>query len=159
MVYEEKPEGFDPKLHVVGCFVENARGEILFLQRNAAKSYGNTWGTPAGKVDGGESLAEAIKREVCEETGLDKPVEDFHFLKTGFVKDGGTRIVYHKFRLYLDEEPTVTLSPTEHTNYVWVTPQDALCLDLIHDEDVFIKMFYPLLETDVKGQAFARQWG
>jgi ADP-ribose pyrophosphatase YjhB (NUDIX family) len=43
-------------------------GEGLLLQR---RSDNNLWGLPGGGVEPGESVSEAIVREVREETGLD----------------------------------------------------------------------------------------
>ena len=42
------------------------RGRLLLQQR----SDGGQWGLPGGSVEIGESLAEAARREVLEETGL-----------------------------------------------------------------------------------------
>lgn len=47
-----------------GCVVENQRGEVLWIERNGK------WDLPKGKVEPGESLEEAAKREVEEETGI-----------------------------------------------------------------------------------------
>ena len=47
-------------------------GEGLLLQR---RSDNNLWGLPGGGVEPGESVSEAVVREVHEETGLDvRPV-------------------------------------------------------------------------------------
>ena len=66
MIYKERPKNFNPKFDVISCFVEYD-GEILLLHRQDHKPEGNTWGVPAGKVDKGESLLEAMTREIQEE--------------------------------------------------------------------------------------------
>ncbi len=45
------------------------RGRVLLVKRGAhpAKGY---WSIPGGKLRGGETLAEAVERELFEETGL-----------------------------------------------------------------------------------------
>ena len=50
----------------VGALIFNAKGEILLEQR----SDNGLWGAPGGGVNVGESIEDAIKREVKEETGL-----------------------------------------------------------------------------------------
>lgn len=51
----------------VAAIVRDVRGAILLLRRRDD----GTWGLPAGAIDPGESPAQAVIREVREETGLD----------------------------------------------------------------------------------------
>ncbi len=51
----------------VAAIVRNEHGEILF-QRPSLES--DIWSLPAGSIEPGETPAEAMKREVNEETGL-----------------------------------------------------------------------------------------
>lgn len=47
------------------------KGRFLFVQRDAADSVlGGYWCFPGGKVEVGETLAAAMRRELAEETGL-----------------------------------------------------------------------------------------
>ncbi len=55
----------------VAAIITNAAGQIL-LQR---RSDNGLWGLPGGSVEIGESVTEAIVREVREETGLAVEVE------------------------------------------------------------------------------------
>jgi len=50
----------------VSAVIFDQRGRLLLQQR----SDGGQWGLPGGSVEIGESLAEAVCREVHEETGL-----------------------------------------------------------------------------------------
>ena len=45
-------------------------GKVLLVKRRSFKSFAGYWGVPTGKVKAGETLEEALKREVKEETGL-----------------------------------------------------------------------------------------
>lgn len=53
----------------VGAIVLQSGPRVLVVQR-ATPPLAGTWTFPGGKVHGGESIAEAVEREVLEETGL-----------------------------------------------------------------------------------------
>lgn len=48
-----------------------ANGDILFARRPAGKPYAGYWEFPGGKVEAGESVADALKREFIEELGVE----------------------------------------------------------------------------------------
>lgn len=52
-----------------------AHGSLLMIRRGHAPGHGR-WSLPGGRVELGETLHEALAREVREETGLDIEVED-----------------------------------------------------------------------------------
>lgn len=52
----------------VTAFITNDKGRVLAVHRRGDAS---DWGLPGGKVDEGETLEQAVIREVKEETGLD----------------------------------------------------------------------------------------
>ncbi len=55
-------------MHIVavGGFVLNAHGQVLLIE---SPRYGD-WEFPGGQVEEGETLTEALKREILEETGI-----------------------------------------------------------------------------------------
>ncbi|QKT03035.1 Nudix family hydrolase [Ectothiorhodospiraceae bacterium 2226] len=57
-------------LHVAAGAVFNARGEVLIAQRPPGKPYPGYWEFPGGKVEDGESFADALARELEEEVGI-----------------------------------------------------------------------------------------
>ena len=65
---------------VAFCLVENARGEVLFVQRAYGKEKGK-WSLPGGNVDRRETSQHAAYRETREETGI--VVKITHRLFTG----------------------------------------------------------------------------
>jgi 8-oxo-dGTP diphosphatase len=59
----------------VGVVVRDGSGRILVVRRARPPSEG-LWSIPGGRVEPGETLAEAARREVREETGLDVDVQE-----------------------------------------------------------------------------------
>ena len=56
----------------VKAVIPDEAGRVLLLRRSAAnKHFVGKWEWPGGKVDPGEDFADAVVREVKEETGLD----------------------------------------------------------------------------------------
>lgn len=45
-------------------------GRYLFTQRPADKSYAGYWEFPGGKIESGETIEQALKRELIEEIGV-----------------------------------------------------------------------------------------
>ena len=128
-------------MDVVGCFVEN-NGQFILLYRQAHKANGNKWGLPAGKVNPGETIHQAIVREIFEETGIQVLESNIQHYDSMFVRNKGHDFVYHAFSIKLSTRPEVIINPKEHTEFIWVTPRDALQMDLIHDLDERIQTYY-----------------
>ncbi len=143
MISKQLLEDFNLKFEVSGCFLEyNSR--FLVLLRQDHKPQGNTWSVPAGKVNTFEAPEATMARELLEETGYQANPEDFKLIDVFNVRHSGYDFVYRTFKLVLNEQPVITLEPAEHKDYRWVTPQEALLLDLISDEDACIKSCYKL---------------
>jgi len=57
-------------ISIVEAVIKNKEGKILLLKRsNLNKFFVGKWQLPGGKVDFGEDIQKAIKREIYEETG------------------------------------------------------------------------------------------
>src|ERR1700751_2623495 len=63
----------------VGAVVKDGQGRLLLIKRGHAPGAG-LWSLPGGRIEPGETDAEALVREVREETGL--AVEAGHLLGT-----------------------------------------------------------------------------
>ncbi|MFZ2682024.1 MAG: NUDIX hydrolase [Patescibacteria group bacterium] len=143
MIFQEAPKDFNKEIDVVGCYVQHD-GKFVLLHRQPHKTNGNKLGLPAGKVDPGETIHRAMSREIKEETGLDISEEDLEHIGTVFVRNEGHDIGYHMFIARLSTQPEIIVNLKEHQAYVWVSPIEALKLDLIHDLDECIKTYYEL---------------
>ena len=54
----------------VGILMQ-ANGDVLLAQRPEGKPYAGYWEFPGGKVEAGEAIIDALKREFVEELGID----------------------------------------------------------------------------------------
>ncbi len=61
-----------PRL-AVGVFAFDAAGRVLLIERGRAPGKG-LWSVPGGKLEWGEAVVDACRREVLEETGVEVTV-------------------------------------------------------------------------------------
>jgi ADP-ribose pyrophosphatase YjhB (NUDIX family) len=115
-------------LATVGALVINPAGQCLLIRSH---KWHDTWAVPGGKIDYGETMTQALKREFLEETGLSltrlfwAPVQEAvnssefykpaHFILLNFIAHS--------------EQVDVTLND-EAQAYAWLNLEDALTYDL-----------------------------
>jgi 8-oxo-dGTP pyrophosphatase MutT (NUDIX family) len=125
-----------PKMRTAGCFIEY-ENRFLLLHRHPDKPLGGTWGLPAGKVEHGESDLETIVRETFEETGIQVDPHKYAFLGNFTFDFSYVYLEFPTFSVQLSKLPKVQISPSEHIDYRWVTPQECFemsdLIDGLHD--------------------------
>lgn len=67
---EKDGAGRDGLVDVVAAVIRDGRGRLFIGQRPDHKRHGGLWEFPGGKVDPGETLEEAVARELDEELSL-----------------------------------------------------------------------------------------
>ncbi len=101
-------------------------GRLLLVKRvSNDKVGGGTWETAGGKLDFGETLEEALIREVQEETSLLIKPRDLLYATT-FFTDPSRQMVMLVYLANV-QEGTVSLSD-EHTDYIWATKEETRSL-------------------------------
>lgn len=65
-----RSRGVPSCLHVAVGVVTNARGEVLIAKRPAHAHQGGLWEFPGGKLEQGESVQDALRRELVEELAV-----------------------------------------------------------------------------------------
>lgn len=96
--------------------IKNDNGEILIVKRHPkSKTDPEMWELPGGKVENGEFFADALIREIKEETSLDVKVGDFaEAIQNDYMHKRTVQLM-----MYLkDVEGAVKISE-EHTDWMW----------------------------------------
>ena len=90
MTGREYPER--PLVGVGGVVLD---GEKVLLVRRARAPLLGEWSLPGGLVEVGEQLAEAVRREIAEETGLNVRVEGIVKVLDRITRDVKKRVRFH----------------------------------------------------------------
>jgi len=64
----DRRRGVSRPIATVGALIHDGSGKVLMIRTH---KWGNRWGIPGGKIERGESAADALVREIREETGLE----------------------------------------------------------------------------------------
>ncbi len=144
MVFYERPPDFNPWFEVTSCLCEYD-GKILLLKRVEGKSEGGKWGVVGGKIDAGETIVQALRREVREEIDVELNESDAQFMQTFFLRTAENKeLIWHLHRASFDQPPQINLNLEEHTEFQWVTLKEALEQDLVHDIQECLRHVYGL---------------
>ncbi len=115
-------------LATVGALVRAPDGKVLIVKTT---KWRGTWGVPGGKVEWGETLETALKREFQEEVGLDLLDVQFALVQEA-VNDEQFHCPAHFVLLnyYARCELTNIVPNEEIVEWQWVTPDEAFTFPL-----------------------------
>lgn len=85
-----------PAMLVVAAALVDPAGRLCMQQRQADRQHGGLWEFPGGKVESGETPAEALQRELAEE--LDIAVAPEALKPCGFAASAGLVILLYATR-------------------------------------------------------------
>lgn len=147
MLFREKQASHPPLFEAVGCVCVRD-GQVLLLRRQDKRSHPRTWGLPSGKIDHEETDVSAMIRELYEETRLLQSSENLRLIGKFHVISPDVSFMYSLYRCDVSSDASVTINPTEHIEYQWIHPFDALRLDLIPDLEECLRIVLPELQPD-----------
>lgn len=105
-------------IKVVAAIIENKNNEILCALRSPNMSLPNLWEFPGGKVEEGESLFEAIEREIQEELSCNVKASNVFAENTHEYEKIIVNLIGMKCEL-IDGTPT----PNEHSKLVYLSKE------------------------------------
>lgn len=109
-------------------------GRLLLGRRPREKRHGGLWEFPGGKLDEGESPADAARRELAEELGLS-------VTRTGdrlhAVRDDDSPFVIEFHSVETSGEP----QPIEHSEIGWFTLAESARLELAPADAAFVRWY------------------
>lgn len=117
----------------------DSSGKILIAKRNPRKRYGGLWEFPGGKIERGETIEEALVREILEE--LDAPIMvgqvypgylfEYKDLKAEFIPVSGTIMPRDISLREHDECRFVKLGEIDDYE---ISPYDLGAIDLLNSD-------------------------
>jgi 8-oxo-dGTP pyrophosphatase MutT (NUDIX family) len=112
-----KPWGDSRVIAVACCLIFNRSNQLLLLKRHPDDLGGSQWGFPGGRQEISESVEQAVRREVLEETNikLKQPVMLGRHKLT--MPHGVIELV--SFRAEIGKNVAIRLDAKEHVAYKW----------------------------------------
>ncbi len=107
--------------------IKNDANEILIVKRHPkSKTDPEMWELPGGKVESGEFFADALVREIKEETNLDVDIGDFaEAIQNDYKHKRTVQIM-----MYLcDVKGEIKISD-EHTDWMWASLEKIKSLEI-----------------------------
>jgi ADP-ribose pyrophosphatase YjhB (NUDIX family) len=104
---------------VVGALIFNSKSE-LFLMQSSGK-FGSEWIVPGGKVNFGETMENALRREIKEETNIE--LGKIQFLGVREMITEKKHFIFLEFARWRQNDEAVILN-SEAVSYKWCQPDD-----------------------------------
>lgn len=133
-------------LQVVGAAIINDKNEVLCAQRGYGSLKGK-WEFPGGKIEKGESDAEALAREIKEELGINVSVtdmidENYHEYDTFNVN----------LKVYRCTYISGEINDTEHQSLEWVEGRKLNDLDWADADKPIVETYLDSLPKEIDGE-------
>jgi 8-oxo-dGTP diphosphatase len=125
-----------PRIVVAASAVAVVDGRLLLVRRSPELERAGSWAVPGGRVEPGESVPEAVVRELYEETGLRAECGEF----VGWVERIGEGFHYLilDFRVSLLDPPDRTVAGDDADALAWVPLGDVLSWPLVDGLGAFL---------------------
>jgi len=134
-----------PTLGVSGIVFNNQK-QILLIRRNQPPAMG-LWSIPGGKLEPGESLVEACKREIKEETGLDTDVKNIVAVVERRL-EGFHYVIIDYLALLVDKANIQPIAQSDVSEARWVSLEHLIDFELVEGLAEIILRSYAVFKGD-----------
>ena len=117
-----------PRIDCVGAIVVDDDGRLLLVLRGQEPARGR-WSVPGGRVEAGESDAEATAREVLEETAVEVRVGRLAGSVERDAPGGGVYVIRDYLCRLEEAGSTVVRAGDDADDAAWFTPAEVRALD------------------------------
>ena len=105
---------------------------VFVARRSPGGDLGEKWEFPGGKVEGGETGEDAVRREFFEEFGL--AVEAGAFIGVSSFEHGGIIFNLRAYRVFFDGNLLRTVKLKEHTEWRWASFEEIKTMDFAESD-------------------------
>ena len=125
---------------VVRLIVQDKHGRVLILKRRDTTYGEGAWCLPGGKVEYGQTVEEAARQELREETGLECISLRFLFYQDSLPTEPGKM---HGINLYFEctASGAVALND-ESSEYAWIALEDLVRYNLVFRNDEGLREYW-----------------
>lgn len=120
--------GKERPVATVGGLLHDGAGKVLVVRTH---KWGHRWGIPGGKIERGETVELALRREMREETGVE--IDEIRFAMVQDCIDS-TEFLRPEHFLLLNyvarARSTGVVLNEEAQDFMWLLPEEALTMDL-----------------------------
>ncbi len=127
-------------VRVVNTIIKNKEGKFLLIKRKDDQIHAGKWAFPGGVIEPTETIGEALKRELKEETGLElkgiiKKISEYEY-----DRPDGKKTIGESYLIKTDEKDV--LLNLESEEFAWVTIEEMQKLDIISglDEEAMLTL-------------------
>ena len=118
------------KFHGVRVLIYHDNKLLILKRAGSDKNDASLWDVPGGKIESSESLDDAIKREVYEETGISESsilIDDLY----GLIFDDFDSTSKLVIAVYICQSKTTDICLNlEHSEYKWIDPKNLSSYNL-----------------------------
>jgi len=116
--------------------------KVLLLRANKAQGRRDIWEMPGGRIDGDETILQALNRELQEELPNIKNIKIYeilhaHRLPWDIDGDKSLVLIFYRVSADFDSDPQIS---DEHVDWQWADKQAALELTPEHMQPAILKV-------------------